>query len=103
MRLRRLLLVSLSIFVLAWIPFLMDDGADSAETNIAPDKALFRSMTTTPVDTAVRAVSRFVEDPSLTGKVAELHGEKITFAEQKEYADESTRENIEMFWKLGYA
>ncbi|RMJ27136.1 short chain dehydrogenase reductase [Aspergillus sp. HF37] len=73
------------------------------ETNIAPDKALFRSMTTTPVDTAVRAVSRFVEDPSLNGKVAELHGEDITFAEQKEYADESTRENIEMFWKLGYA
>jgi hypothetical protein len=101
MRLRRLLLVSLSILFL--LGFLMDDGADSAETNIAPDKALFRAMTTTPVDTAVRAVSRFVEDPSLTGKVAELHGENITFAEQKEYADESTRENIEMFWKLGYA
>lgn len=80
------------------------DGADSiTETNIAPDKALFKSMVTTPVSTAVRAVSQFVEDPSVTGKVAELHGENITFAEQKEYADESVRENIEMFWKLGYA
>lgn len=60
-------------------------------------------MIITPMATAVKAVDRFVEDPSLTGKVAELHEENITFAEQKEYVDENTGVNIEMFWKLGYA
>lgn len=76
---------------------------DEVETNIAPDKALFKSMIITPMATAVKAVDRFVEDPSLTGKVAELHEENITFAEQQEYVDENTGVNIEMFWKLGYA
>ena len=77
--------------------------ADEAETNIASDKALFKSMIITPVSTAVRAVDRFVEDPSLSGKVAELHEENITYAKQQEYVDKNTEINVEMFWTLGYA
>lgn len=73
------------------------------ETNIAPDKDLFKHMSITPMSTAIRAARMFVDDPELTGKVAELHGEHVTFAEQKEYADASVGENIEVFWKLGYA
>lgn len=72
-------------------------------TNIAPDKALFASMALTPMATAVNAVEKLMRDPSLTGKVLELHGENFSFAEQKEFADDGTRNNIEMFWKLGYA
>ncbi|KAF7155620.1 hypothetical protein CNMCM5623_008162 [Aspergillus felis] len=73
------------------------------ETNIAPDSALFRSMILTPMSTATRAVEQLVGDSSLTGKVLELHGEEVTFAEPPAYVDEDTGTNIEMFWKLGYA
>ncbi|RLL99438.1 hypothetical protein CFD26_102004 [Aspergillus turcosus] len=73
------------------------------ETNIAPDAALFRAMILTPMSTATRAVALLVGDSSLTGKVVELHGEEVTFAEPPAYVDEDTGTNIEMFWKLGYA
>ncbi|GAB1217345.1 hypothetical protein ATERTT37_006584 [Aspergillus terreus] len=73
------------------------------QTNIAPDSALFQSMVLTPMSTATRAVAQLVEDPSLTGKIAELHGEHVTFAEPPPYVDEDTGKNIETFWRLGYA
>ncbi|KAF7114790.1 hypothetical protein CNMCM5793_000329 [Aspergillus hiratsukae] len=73
------------------------------ETNIAPDAALFRAMILTPMSTATRAVALLVGDSSLTGKVLELHGEEVTFAEPPAYVDEDTGTNIEMFWELGYA
>lgn len=79
------------------------DGTDLIETNIAPDSALFQSMVLTPMSTATRAVAQLVEDPSLTGKIAELHGEHVTFAEPPPYVDEDTGKNIETFWRLGYA
>lgn len=60
-------------------------------------------MILTPMLMAVRAVERFVDDATLTGKVDELHGEHVTFAEQPEYVDEDTKTNIEMLWRLGYA
>lgn len=76
---------------------------DEVETNLAPSSDLFKAMILTPMSTAVKAVEQFVDDSSLTGKVAELHGEHVTFAEPPEYVDEDTRTNIEMFVKLGYA
>lgn len=60
-------------------------------------------MILTPMATATRAAAQFVADESLTGKVAELHGEYVTFAEPPQYVDEDTGKNIEAFWKLGYA
>ncbi|KAL4989395.1 hypothetical protein BDW68DRAFT_175925 [Aspergillus falconensis] len=73
------------------------------ETNIAPSSDLFRTMSLTPMSTAQRAAEQFVRDPSLTGKIAELHGEHVTFAEPPAYVDEDTGKNIENFWSLGYA
>ncbi|KAJ5825357.1 hypothetical protein N7474_002495 [Penicillium riverlandense] len=73
------------------------------ETNIAPSAELFKSMVLTPMSTAQKAVARFIEDPSLTGKVAELHGEHVTLADPPPYVDEDTGKNIETFWNLGYA
>ena len=81
----------------------ISDGTDWVETNIAPDSALFQSMVLTPMSTATKAVAQLVEDPSLTGKIAELHGEHVTFAEPPPYVDEDTGKNIETFWRLGYA
>lgn len=60
-------------------------------------------MILTPMSTATTAVSQFVNDPSLTGKIAELHGENVTIAEPPAYVDEDTGKNIENFWRLGYA
>ncbi|RDW72554.1 putative short chain dehydrogenase/reductase [Aspergillus mulundensis] len=73
------------------------------ETNIAPSSDLFKTMILTPMSTAQRAAEQFVSDPSLTGKIAELHGEHVTFAEPPAYVDEDTGKNIENFWSLGYA
>ncbi|KAJ5889595.1 hypothetical protein N7504_010405 [Penicillium tannophilum] len=73
------------------------------ETNIAPTSDLFKSMVLTPMSTVSKAVGQFVDDESLTGKVAELHGEHVTFAEPPAYVDEDTGKNIETFWNLGYA
>ncbi|KAJ5657539.1 short chain dehydrogenase/reductase [Penicillium longicatenatum] len=73
------------------------------ETNIAPHSDLFRSMVITPMSTVCKAVAQFGNDETLTGKVAELHGEHVTFAEPPAYVDEDTGKNIETFWNLGYA
>ncbi|KAJ5242024.1 uncharacterized protein N7469_000351 [Penicillium citrinum] len=73
------------------------------ETNIAPSSDLFKSMILTPMSTVMTAVANLMNDPSLSGKVAELHGENVTFAEAPEYVDENTGRNIENFWNLGYA
>ncbi|BCR89693.1 putative short chain dehydrogenase/reductase [Aspergillus chevalieri] len=73
------------------------------ETNLAPSSDLFKAMILTPMSTATKAAEQFVDDSSLTGNVAELHGEHVTFAEPPEYVDEDTKTNIETFAKLGYA
>ncbi|EXJ68062.1 uncharacterized protein A1O5_08677 [Cladophialophora psammophila CBS 110553] len=73
------------------------------ETNIAPDKALFKTMILTPMSTLTRGVQQLVSDPSLTGQIAEIHGESVTLREPTPYVDEDTGTNIETFWSLGYA
>jgi hypothetical protein len=94
---RRLSLVS--------FPGIKHQGHDSpeTETNIAPSSDLFKPMIITPMSTATKAVAQFAADESLTGKIAEVHGEHVTFAEPPPYVDEDTGKNIETFWNLGYA
>lgn len=76
---------------------------DDTETNIAPDKELFRFMVITPMSTLIRAVEQFVTDPSRSGQVAELNEEEITLRPHVEYANAGAEHNNKMFWKLGYA
>ncbi|OAL23030.1 hypothetical protein AYO20_11092 [Fonsecaea nubica] len=73
------------------------------ETNIAPDKALFKKMIITPMSTLTRGVQQLVSNPSLTGQIAEIHGENVSLRDQTPYIDEDTGTNIETFWSLGYA
>ncbi|KAJ5249106.1 hypothetical protein N7468_000557 [Penicillium chermesinum] len=73
------------------------------ETNIASNADLFKSMIITPMSTVERAVAQFADDESLTGRITELHGEHVTFAEPPRYVDGDTEKNIENFWNLGYA
>ncbi|KAJ5203785.1 uncharacterized protein N7498_004664 [Penicillium cinerascens] len=63
-------------------------------TNIAPSKELFKSMILTPMSTAAKAVAQLVGDETLTGRVAELHGEHVTLAEPPAYVDEDTDQDI---------
>ncbi len=72
-------------------------------TNIAPDKALFKNMIVTPMSTLVRGVAQLLNDPSLTGAVAEIHGEKVTLRAAHDFVDKDTETNLEIFRNLGYA
>lgn len=59
-------------------------------------------MTLTPMETLIRAVDQFLSSPSLSGAVAEIHGENMTIRPPHEYVDDESRQNFVMFWKLAY-
>ncbi|KAL9567292.1 hypothetical protein ACKAV7_008534 [Fusarium commune] len=73
------------------------------ETNITPDKELFKAMIITPLSTLTKAVAQFVTDPSMTGQVAELNENTITLRPHADYADAGAEHNNKMFYKLGHA
>ncbi|KAJ9132262.1 15-hydroxyprostaglandin dehydrogenase [Pleurostoma richardsiae] len=73
------------------------------ETNIAPNKKLFEKMIVTPMTTLTRGVSQLLSDPTITGEVAEIHGEHVTLRPPYGYVDEDSAANLETFWSLGYA
>lgn len=66
-------------------------------------------MTVTPMQVLLRGVDMFLADPSLTGQVAEIHGDGsdtskgVTIRPPHEFVDEASERNIEAFWGLGYA
>ncbi|KAK3319999.1 hypothetical protein B0T19DRAFT_445774 [Cercophora scortea] len=72
-------------------------------TNIAPDKALFENMIMTPMATIIKGISQLLEDPSLNGQVAEIHGDSVTLRPHHEFVDADSEKNLETFWNLGYA
>jgi len=72
-------------------------------TNIAPDKALFKHMIMTPMSTLTKGVQQLVSDPSLTGQIAEIHGDSVSLREPPPCIDEDSAKNLETFWSLGYA
>ena len=72
------------------------------DTNIQSDKSFFEKMVVTPMSTLIRGVSGFIDDPSLTGTVAEIHGDSVTFRPPHEYVDEDSRTNMETFAGLAF-
>lgn len=60
-------------------------------------------MVMTPMSTVLRGVDEILADRTITGQVAEIHGEKVTFRPHHEYVDEDSRRNLEVFERLGYA
>ncbi|KAI5863636.1 NAD(P)-binding protein [Durotheca rogersii] len=73
------------------------------ESSIAPSKALFEEMIVTPPETLVRGVAQLVGDASVSGAVAEIHGDKVTIRPHHDYVDEDTEANLETFWRRGEA
>ncbi|KAF4463229.1 Short chain dehydrogenase reductase [Fusarium albosuccineum] len=72
------------------------------ETNIASDKSLFNHMKITPIETLIRAVGDLLSDTTITGAMAELHGDSVTHRPPHEYVDSDTGSNLEKFWELGH-
>lgn len=60
-------------------------------------------MIVTPMSTLVKGVAQFVSDPSLSGELAEIHGDSVTLRPPHVFVDEDSKRNLENFWKLGYA
>lgn len=68
------------------------------DTNIQPNKSFFEKTVVTPMSTLVVG---FIDDPSLTGTVAEIHGDDVTFRPPHEYVDEDSR-RMEVFSRLAF-
>ncbi|CAG8974777.1 hypothetical protein HYALB_00000389 [Hymenoscyphus albidus] len=55
-------------------------------------------MKITPMSVAMDAIVEFLIKPILTGRVAEISGDRFTFREAPEWVDAITKENSEAFW-----
>ncbi|KAH9993454.1 NAD(P)-binding protein [Xylariaceae sp. FL0662B] len=63
------------------------------ESNLAPSKALFSDMIITPKSTLIRGVVQFLENPGLSGALAEIHGDSVTLRPHHEYVDSDSKAN----------
>lgn len=70
------------------------------DTNISDEKGFFSKMIITPMSTLINGVTKFLDDPSLSGQVAEIHGDSVTIRPHHEFVDEDSKHNIEMFWTV---
>lgn len=73
-----------------------------AGTGLAPD-GLLENMEITPMSTLIAAVVNFVENPELTGQIAEISGDNFKQREPPDFLDNITKKNLDMFSALGYA
>ncbi|KAI1385447.1 NAD(P)-binding protein [Hypoxylon trugodes] len=73
------------------------------ESGLAPSKALFEEMVVTPKSTLIKGVSQLIGDRTISGMVAEIHSDNVTLRHHHDYVDEDTKNNLETFWRLGYA
>lgn len=67
---------------------------------------MFDNMVVTPLSALVDGVAKFVEDTSLNGELAEIHGQdpgSVTLRPPNEFVDDDSRKNMENFWRLGWA
>lgn len=62
---------------------------------------VFQQMIVTPMSTLVNAVAQFIEDLSLTGEVAEIHGQNVSLRPPHDFIDEDTKTNLKVFAGLG--
>ncbi|KAI1131385.1 15-hydroxyprostaglandin dehydrogenase [Nemania abortiva] len=72
------------------------------ETNISGTHGLFKKMVVTPPDTLTSGLWKLLTDTSLTGQVAEIHGNNVTFRPPHDIVDEDSRHNLEEFARFGY-
>lgn len=64
---------------------------------------MFKGMILTPFSTLTRGVQRFIDEPKLSGAIAEIHGESVTLRETPGIVDEDSAKNLEYIWSFGSA
>ncbi|TGJ84579.1 hypothetical protein E0Z10_g4190 [Xylaria hypoxylon] len=72
------------------------------ETNIAGADARYDTMFVTPPSTLIAGVDKLMNDTSLNGQVAEIHGQSVTFRPPHEFVDADSKHNLEEFARSGY-
>lgn len=72
------------------------------ETGLSANSDSYKMVVVTPMETLVRAVTMLVSDRTLSGEIAELHRESISFPAAPPVEHDETQQNMEVFWKLGY-
>ncbi|GAW13337.1 hypothetical protein ANO14919_027190 [Xylariales sp. No.14919] len=72
------------------------------ETNISGTDGLFRNMVVTPPSTLIAGVEKLMNDTSLNGQVAEIHGQSVTLRPPHEVVDADSRRNLDEFSRFGY-
>jgi hypothetical protein len=76
------------------------------DLNIATKESgieFYKTMEMTPMSTVLRGFAQLLEDPALTGQVAETSGDEVSFRHPPEYADSITRKNFEKYTEMGIA
>ncbi|KIW18213.1 hypothetical protein PV08_02501 [Exophiala spinifera] len=63
------------------------------ETNIAPGVGQLDGIILTPLSTVVKAVEMILDDASISGQIAEISEDRVTWPKQQDYVDDSTRKN----------
>ncbi len=58
-------------------------------------------MIITPMSTLTKGVQQLVSNPSLTGQIAEIHGNSVTLSEPAPYVDEDTWQEYRDFLVVG--
>lgn len=96
----------LGMFILFISPVYLSGNHNNAnirilDTNIAPAFNFATSMVVTPFSTLTRGVAQLTDDPSLTGQIAEIHGNSVTLRDPPSFVDEDSEKNVEMFWTVG--
>ncbi|KAL3484549.1 short chain dehydrogenase/reductase [Aspergillus germanicus] len=71
------------------------------KTALSRGSTYYDMLAVTPMETLLRATATFIKDPSLSGQIAELHKESITYQDAPPFQHDETRQNIETFWKFG--
>ncbi|RWA11517.1 hypothetical protein EKO27_g3574 [Xylaria grammica] len=61
-----------------------------------------RNMTVTPPSTLIAGVEKLMNDTSLNGQVAEIHGQSVTLRPPHEVVDADSRRNLDEFSRFGY-
>ncbi|KAI1421231.1 15-hydroxyprostaglandin dehydrogenase [Xylaria sp. FL1777] len=64
--------------------------------------ALFDNMVITPPETLIAGVEKLIDDASLNGQVAEIHGPSVTLRPPHDVVDEDSRRNLQEFSRFGY-
>ncbi|KAK3290120.1 uncharacterized protein B0H64DRAFT_453040, partial [Chaetomium fimeti] len=60
-----------------------------------PSSDLFKHMTVTPLETLIRGVGQFLRDPTVSGAVAEIHGDTVFLGSRYQYHTQPRQQNTE--------